>query len=158
MASLNETVASLAGLELGDKVFASLTGNVVDRTQQLTTTTTKPDEFDFRSEMRQTRLKAEEYLAAGRIEEAETYMEERRQLFVANGYPIRKLNQAYFAFHGTYAASAASISPIGDQVQQLRDHSTSLDHFMKTVSGFGTHQEFQDYLNKLPDIPIKGVK
>lgn len=153
MSSLNETVATLAGQELGDKLFTSLTGNIVERTPPIFNTTTDPEHFDFRSEMRQTRRKTEEYLAEGRIEEAESYMEERRRLFIANGYPIRKLNQAYFAFHGTYAASAASISPIGDQVQKLRDHSDSLADFLRTVSRFGTYQEFLDHLNSLPDIP-----
>jgi hypothetical protein len=153
MATLNETVASLAGQELGDRVFTSLTGNVVVRTRPIDNTTASPDEFDFRSEMRRTRRQAEEYLARGRIKEAESYMEERRQLFIANGYPIRKLNQAYFAFHGTYAASAASISPIGNQVQALRDHSDSLAEFLRTVSGFGSYQDFLDHLKSLPDIP-----
>ena len=42
-------------------------------------------------------------------------MEERRLLMVEHGYPIRVLNQAYFAFHGAYAESPASSSPIGAQ-------------------------------------------
>jgi len=53
--------------------------------------------------MRETRIRVDKLLAQGRIEEAEAYMEERRQEFVAHGYYIRKLNQAYFAFHGAYA-------------------------------------------------------
>lgn len=155
MASLNETVASLAGQELGDQVFTSLTGDTVARIPPSADSPANPEGFDFRTEMRETRLQAERFLADGRIEEAEAYMEERRQLFIANGYPIRKLNQAYFAFHGTYAASAASISPIGDQVQELRDHSDSLEHFLKTVSGFGNYQEFLDHLTKLTGTPPK---
>ena len=158
MASLNETVASLAGQELGDKVFTSLTGEVINRSRPLTATTDKPEDFDFRSEMRQTRLQAEAYLAAGKIAEAEAYMDDRRRLFVAHQYPIRKLNQAYFAFHGTYAASAASISPIGDQVQELRDHSDSLANFLRTASGFGTYQKFLDHLNTLPDIQEESAR
>ena len=96
--------------------------------------------------MQKTRMQAEALLSAGNIEEAEEYMEERRQVFVANQYLIRKLNQAYFAFHGTYAASAASTSPIGDQVQELRDRSESLEDFLNTVSRFSTYQEFLDHL------------
>ena len=30
-------------------------------------------------------------------------MEARREIFWQNGYAIRKLNQAYFAFYGAYA-------------------------------------------------------
>jgi len=151
MASLNETVATLAGQELGDKVYASLTGEVLNRTRPSSTTIPDPNAFDFRTEMQEARLQAEEFLSAGKIEEAEAYMEERRQIFVDHGYLIRKLNQAYFAFHGTYAASAASISPIGGQVQQLRDQSDSLEHFLKTVSGFSTYLEFVEHLEGLPE-------
>lgn len=58
--------------------------------------------FDFRgAEMRQTRLRVDELLAAGKINEAEQYMEMRRQ-FWEYGYHIRKINQAYFVFYGSY--------------------------------------------------------
>ncbi len=78
-------------------------------------------------------------------------MEARRKLFVDHGYFIRKLNQAYFAFHGTYATSAASISPIGDQVQKVRDRSSSLQEFLNIMSGFGSYPEFVEYLGGLRD-------
>ena len=152
MASLNETVATLAGKEIGDKVYTSLTGKEVNQTMPPSSKLLDPDSFDFRAEMQQTRMQAEALLSAGNIEEAEKYMEERRQLFVANQYLIRKLNQAYFAFHGTYAASAASISPIGYQVQELRDHSESLENFLNTVSRFSTYQEFLHHLEKLREL------
>ena len=45
----------------------------------------EPPEFDFRLEMRKTRIRADELLEDGKIEEAEAYMEERRQVFVAEG-------------------------------------------------------------------------
>lgn len=147
MTTLNETVATVAGEELGDIVFTSLTGEEVVRTPPSSEPEPDPGAFDFRAEMHQTRIRAEELLAQGKIEEAEAYMEERRQLFVANGFLIRKINQAFFAFHGTYATSAASISPIGGQVRELRERSTSLEEFLRTVAQFGSYQEFVDYLN-----------
>ncbi len=63
-------------------------------------------------------------LPQGKIDEAETYMEQRRQLFWQNGYLIRKLNQAYFAFHGAYAdvpGGAAGEDPVGPAVRALRE-------------------------------------
>ena len=146
MASLNETAATIAGQELGDLVYTRLTGQVVDRPPPWAPEARDPDAFDFRAEMGETRRRTEELLAQGQIEEAEAYMEERRQLFVAHGHLIRKLNQAYFAFHGTYATSPASISPIGDQVQELRARSDSVGDFLRTVARFGSYQEFLDYL------------
>ena len=149
MTSLNETVAELAGNELGNKVFTSLTGEVIEPAKPSSTTSPDPAAFDFRAEMQKTRIQAEKFLAAGEIDKAEAYMEDRRQIFLDNGYLIRKINQAYFAFHGTYAASAASISPIGNQVQELRDQSDSLEHFLNTVSTFSTYQKFLDHLENL---------
>jgi nucleoside-diphosphate-sugar epimerase len=36
-----------------------------------------------------------------------------------NGYPVRRINQAYFAFNGFYAFSPGSIDPIGPKLQTL---------------------------------------
>ena len=47
-----------------------------------------PGQFDYNREMRQTRLRVDELLAEGKVEEAEAYMEERRQLFVEQGHSL----------------------------------------------------------------------
>ena len=80
-------------------------------------------------------MEADRLLADGRIDEAEAYMEERRKLFVENGHNIRKINQAFFAFNGTYADSPASVSPIGDQLHRLRELTPDhLGTFIRTIS------------------------
>ena len=102
----------------------------------------KPDEpppFNFRQEMRTTRLTVDEMLAAGQIEQAESYMEARRKLFVQNGYGIRKLNQAYFAFYGAYnaepgGAPTAGRDPIGPAVQGLRQRSPTVGDFLRAIA------------------------
>jgi hypothetical protein len=104
--------------------------------------------FDFRTEMRQTRLRADELLAAGEIGAAETYMEQRRKLFVENGYMIRKLNQAYFAFYGSYNADpdgspAAGADPVGPAVQALRARSASLGDFLRQVATISSFEDLQ---------------
>ncbi len=154
MTVLNETAATIAGEEIGERVFTALTGPGVSQAGSSPPPSPVGPEpggrgssgFDFDAEMRETRARVDELLAQGMIEEAETYMEERRQLFVANGHLIRKINQAYFAFHGTYATSPASVSPIGDQMRRLRAQSESLEEFLRTVAGFGSYQEFLDHL------------
>ena len=146
MTTLNETAATLGGREIGDRVYTAITGEKVARNSQ-DAAPPAPGAFDFNEEMRETRLRTEELLAQGRIEEAETYMEDRRRFMVANGFFIRKINQAFFAFHGSYAASAASISPINDQLEQLRGRSDSLEGFLKRVAGFGSIQEFLGHLD-----------
>ncbi|MCH8310864.1 MAG: hypothetical protein IIB17_10285, partial [Chloroflexi bacterium] len=80
---------------------------------------------------------------------AESYMERRRQIFVANGFPIRKLNQAYFAFNGTYADSAASSSPIAEQLKRYRNAAPDVGTFIKQVAGHSTYQKFLDGLADL---------
>jgi len=68
-------------------------------------------------------------------------MEEKRQYLASMGYYIRKLNQAYFAFHGTYGDSPASISPIGAELKQLREQSASLKAFLDTAAAMTSRQD-----------------
>jgi hypothetical protein len=149
MTTLNETAATLGGRAIGDRVFTAMTGETVVREPQ-PRPAQDDDTFDLNTAMRETRLRTEELLAEGKIEEAEAYMEERRKLMAANGHFIRKINQAFFAFHGSYATSAASISPIDDQLSELRSSTDSLEEFIKTVATFASHQEFLDHLAELP--------
>ena len=61
--------------------------------------------------------------------------------FADHGHFIRKINQAFFAFRGTYATNPASISPIGDQLGELRRRSDSLGDFLKTLAQFDSYQD-----------------
>ncbi len=76
-------------------------------------------------------------------------MEQRRKLFQQNGIFIRKLNQAYFAFHGTYADSPSSISPIGEQVKELRSLTDNLSDFLNIVSDISSYEDFIVTLDNL---------
>ncbi len=157
MLVLNETVADLGGRELGDIAFKRIRSRMPEvvpvafgsTTEIEDAGPTRPADFDFRREMQETRLTADALLARDEIEIAEAYMETRRKLFVANGHPIRKLNQAYFAFNGTYAESPASVNPIGGQVRRLRELSPDLGTFMSLVSGVSDYEEFLDLLSEI---------
>ena len=145
---LNETVASIAGDEIGDLAFASMRarkpeagGNAgVDEVDFHVADLAEHTEGDFGTLMRETRLTVDRLLAEGDIEEAESYMEDRRKLLTESGHPIRKLNQAYFAFYGTYAHSPASVDPIGPQVRRLRELSEDVGEFL-TLAGSVTSSE-----------------
>jgi hypothetical protein len=80
-------------------------------------------------------------LTRGDVEEAEEYMEERRRFLVSQGYYIRKLNQAYFAFYGAYATSPTSVDPIGGALQRLRRESASLKQFVDLVAGMASYED-----------------
>ena len=155
MFQLNETIANVAGREIGDRAYDAMAEDSLVREQAHADAATNgadmPPPFDFAAEMRETRLTVDDMLAAGRIEEAEAYMEERREIFVENGYPIRKLNQAYFAFYGTYADLPAAVSPIGDQVKRFRELVPDLGEFLGEVSEISSYDDFMRRLGELED-------
>jgi GGDEF domain-containing protein len=128
---INETTAELVGTEVGRQVAARLDLHAQPRSAAAA----RSDGFDFRAFMRQTRLQVEQLLAQGSIEEAERFMEARRLELEQHGYPIRKLNQAYFALYGSYGDSFAASprSPIPGLLRQLREQSGSLADFLFRV-------------------------
>ncbi len=155
--TINETVASSVGTEVGRMVVARYYPEFLPpepepepEEPEEETPPSEPPPFEFRAEMRRTRIRVDELLAEGRIEEAEAYMEERRQEFVAQGYYIRKLNQAYFAFHGAYAdePGAAGADPIGPAVRSLRTLSPDLRTFVNRVARVTTLAELEALLRE----------
>ena len=148
MTTLNETAATLGGWEIGDRAYEAMTGIKFDRKPPAPPAERDPNAFDFSTHMRETRQSTEELLADGHVAEAESYMEERRRELLERGYRIRKINQAYFAFYGSYATSAASISPIEGQLRDLRQRSETLGEFLNTVAQFSTYEEFLEYLGE----------
>lgn len=152
--TMNETTASIAGKEIGALViqtyYPELAPEPVVTTQDTNQEKPKPETsetiFDFREAMHETRINVDEMLKAGEISEAEAYMEQRRQYIWENGYQIRKLNQAYFAFHGAYAESpggAAGADPVGPAVRALRKESGSLAQFVNKISWMTSFDQLQ---------------
>ena len=151
LTTLNETVANIFAAEVSSLAYERFRLEQPESPAAPATAAPPPQEppFDFRAEMRATRLRVDELLAAGMIDEAEAYMEERRQFLADNGYYIRKLNQAYFAFHGSYADSAASVSPIYGQLEAVRQASDSLGDFVRIVAAVSSYDAFLELLAEL---------
>jgi hypothetical protein len=158
LTTINETVAEIVGNEIGARALARYYPDLVppppdpyaepphdDREFS------DPPPFDFHTEMRETRLEVDRLLAAGQVAEAEAYMEERRHYFAENGHPLRVLNQAYFAFHGSYGTSPASSSPIGPKLEQLRAAVPDLETFLREVRWFTTAEDVDAALAKWQD-------
>jgi len=139
MTSINETSADIGGDEIGLLVYRRYYAQPVS--QVASPAAPSQPAFDFNKEMRQIRLTVDQYLAQGQVEEAEKYMEQMRGYLANNGYYIRKLNQAYFAFYGSYSDSPGSVSPIGGYLAELRQCSPSLGDFVKIVSGVSSYEE-----------------
>ena len=146
--TMNETTADIVGGEIGAEVlsryYPNLRASPLPSFNLIALPFSHPNPgdvkrpaFDFRAEMHTTRVNADALLAQGKIAEAEAYMEQRRQIFVQNGYYIRRLNQAYFAFYGAYAdvpGGAAGEDPVGPAVRALRAESKSLADFVNRIA------------------------
>lgn len=145
---LNESTAELAGRELA---------NLVRQRNRLTLPAGEDGRapaapaptVDFNTEMRKLRLEVDALLAEGKVAEAERLMEERRQYLVANGITIRKLNQAYFAFYGTYGDSPASSSPVGPKVQRVWDLTGDVGTFLRVMREVRTVADLDKALERL---------
>jgi len=151
--TMNETAASIAGKEIGraviERYYPELLPPPPQETQQNppdTQPSQQPPAFDFRKEMHETRLMVDQLLAYGYLDDAERFMEERRQFFWEKGYRIRKLNQAYFAFYGAYAdqpGGAAGTDPVGEAVRALRADSPTLAGFIKRIAWMSSFDQLQ---------------
>ena len=151
MTSLNETLANLAGKEIGRTVYNQLTGENIETLEPPyipKQDDEESEEFDFREFMHATRHRADELLEEGKVEEAETFMEERREVLVENGHNIRKLNQAFFAFHGLYADGPASTSPLARQMWELRQQVADAGELVKTLQTVSNYDEFLALLDE----------
>jgi len=163
MRTMNETTASIAGDEIGLLVIKKFYPEMLPPASLPTfdlislpsdrpnpETLTRPS-FDFRKQMHETRINTDALLTDGKIEEAEAYMETRRLVFLQNGYLIRKLNQAFFAFNGAYAdapGGAAGQDPVGPAVRALRAQSSSLADFVKSIAWMSSFGQLQETLAK----------
>ncbi len=154
---MNETTANIAGKEIGlmvlERYYPELVpppappeSPVSDDSSEAPAVETPPP-FSFNAQMHITRVRVDELLAEDKIEEAEVYMEARRKVFWENGYTwLRKINQAYFAFHGAYAdepQGAAGEDPGGSAVRELRRRSSSLTAFLQQMAWMNSWEDLQ---------------
>lgn len=168
MTSINETTASIVGREIGRRVILRYYPQLAARLPPLPVAPAcppmsagemvwpdepPPDQFDYNREMRTTRLRVDEMLAEEKIEEAERYMEERRLVFVEQGHKIRKLNQAYFAFYGSYATSPSTGNPLGGQLEWLLAQKPTLRDYVLTVATFSRHEDLLALLEQAQPCP-----
>ena len=158
MRSVNETLADIFGREIGQRVYAKITDQPYAAPVRPDTASRDwnsgkalkqkehPDQFSFNQFMGETRDRTDNLLLDGLVEEAESYMETRRIQLLEHGYSIRKINQAYFAFHGTYGESPSSVSPIARYIWDLREQVDTLGALVKMLRGLETYEEFEQLL------------
>jgi hypothetical protein len=150
--TINETVASIFGDEIGARVieryYPELAPPPAPAIEENLSESESdaPPVFNFSHEMAETRITVDKLLAEGEVQQAEEFMEQRRQFFWDNGYRIRKLNQAYFAFYGAYADTPGEQGddPIGPALLALRSNSNSLAEFMRQVASVTSLEKLQE--------------
>ncbi len=147
-AALNETVADLVGDEVAREVLARWGDPTAPAASPTATAPAgvpgRPARaVDVNAVLRDLRREVDGMLAAGKVAEAEARMEEVRQLLASNGVRIRRINQAYFAWYGTYAARADSIDPVGAQLREIRERAGSLAGFLRIVGGLTSRADVQ---------------
>jgi len=151
--TMNETTASIAEDEIAHRFLEKYYPEVLPPPPSPSGAPQPQNElsvdqpvFDYNAEMHKTRVTTDDLLAEGKISGAEAYLESRRQFFLENGYNIRRLNQAYFAFYGAYAAEpggSAGADPVGPAVRALRSQSASLVDFVNRISWMTSFEELK---------------
>lgn len=128
--SINETAADLAGAEIARLVLDRFGDPTAEAAPDIDAQRSRADRD---AALRDLRREVDSLLADGRVDDAEARMEAVRHDLGARGFPIRRINQAFFAWYGTYAARGDSIDPLGVQLRQLRTASESLPDFLDAV-------------------------
>ena len=113
-----------------------------------------PNAFNFGAEMNTTRVTVDALLAKDKVTEAENYMDARRLFFFENGFSLRRINQAFFAFYGGYQAGggvvgAGGADPIGPAVLSIRQNSDSLHDFILLLQGVTNRDMLLELENEL---------
>ncbi|MFA7297400.1 MAG: hypothetical protein WC211_09500 [Dehalococcoidia bacterium] len=150
--TLNETVADIGGDAIAALVFARFP-DPPGRTSTPTPTpaaSTPGPRVDVTTTLRELRVEVDALLARGEVEAAERRMDEVRASLAARGVGIRRINQAYFAWYGTYAARPESVDPLGAQLRALLQRSGGVRGFMEQVRGVQTREDVTRLVGQPP--------
>ncbi len=146
MREINETVADMVGHEVGQAVYERDYAESAARSPRqapVPSPTSSPPRPDFWTLMRGIRVTVEGYLARRDVAGADAYMVRARQDLARDGYYVRRLNTAYLAFFGSYAATA---NPYEAKLRRLRAQSGSLAVFLERVSTVSTPSDLDRLL------------
>ncbi len=117
---INETTANIVGKAIAKAVEEktplsfpnNLDGRISSVQKQATT-------INFSEELQRLRQEVDQLLIEGDISNAELLMFESQKILNQNGFNVRKINQAYFAFYGTYTDLPQSSSPLGPKIKEI---------------------------------------
>jgi hypothetical protein len=140
--AINETTADIVGKEVTEAIMRELDLPIPPHA------TPGGSGTELVHELRRIRIAVDAMLAAGDIVGAERYLEEERRALEARGYRIRRLNQAFFAFHGNYAEGPAASTEVPDSLALLRSRSGSLGGFIQRVGSITSLEDLRAALRE----------
>ena len=139
MNEINETLANIFGKEISKKICTNELYKIYCENNELTTTTNK--NFDYDLFMKETRKNVDFLLKNNNISKAEKYMEDRRKNLEDEGILIRKINQAWFAFHGTYTDSPTSVSPVFSILKKIQEDTENMKEFIDILKNISNYEQ-----------------
>jgi hypothetical protein len=161
---INETVADVIGFEVADLVLERWGDPTVLEPPFSGDPAEEPVEvverFNYFPVLRDLRIEVDLLLLEGRVEEAEARMAEVREELRQEGIFFRRINQAFFAWHGSYAARPDAVDPLGPQIIELRNRAGTLDEFVRLIRGVTSRTDVVELLESLrlrDGVPAGGV-
>ena len=133
--SINEATADL----VGEEVLAG----VLQAAGEPTGEKRAPVDQEASTLLREIRARAEALLSSGHVAAAEAAMEEGRKDLESRGYRFRRLNQAFFAFYGSYTEGPGASQEIPDRLRELRLSSTSINELLARVGQIVTMDQLR---------------
>ncbi len=149
MKEINETLANIFSY----KLLEGLCNKDFELKKEICMkTVTDKSKFDYSKFMKKLREDVDVLLAEGKIIDAEKLMNEAKISLSNNGIKIRKLNQAWFAFNGTYADSPTSISNIDKELNKIIDSYDDLRSAIDDIKAISSLDEFNNMIKDNADI------
>ena len=144
MKEINETLANI----FSKKLLKSLCEKDFEIKNEMCSVSPLKDEnkFDYREFMKKLRINVDQLLFEGKISNAEKLMNESTLILNNNGIKIRKINQAWFAFNGTYGDSPSSISNFNDELNNLIDSYGTLKDAINDIKNISSLDEYKDMI------------
>lgn len=146
--TLNETTAEIMGRQLAQVIQAKHPGDFAKGEDGSPPPLPAPT-ADFNAVMHSLRLEVDQLLAAGKVSEAERRMDDTQKYLADHGIYVGKINQAYFAFYGTYATSPQSSNPIGPKVEKVWSLTQNVGLFLADMRSVRNVQDLDLVISRL---------
>ena len=149
MKEINETLANI----FSDKLLFSLCLKEFELKEEICSVEGRvKNEFDYSNFMKNLRLEVDNLLFERKILEAEKLMKDSTLILNNNGFKIRKINQAWFAFNGTYGDSPSSTSNVDDELLKFINNQLSIKTAIDELKNINSLNDYNNLIKDSADI------